>query len=370
MPTAATKYRRLPGKKRGVGGWRTLWMGDDHLLAVESNGYAEKYTRYYFKDIRAIIVRRTSARAVWNGVLAAALGVSLLPLLSFVVYGTYPPGALASICCAASLLLILLLVNTLRGPSCRCHILMPLGVRELPTLRRIRTARRTLDRLRPLIVQRQVMMTASDAAAGHESPTVEPAPRSVGPLGETLRPPFQTADPVPGSVPGVSAGGTPCPGSAHYASFSLLVAQGFLGCILLKCRVMPLFAVYGFLTLGLYICLLTAVVKQHGRPVPHPAGRLVWAALMGLTGAMFFGYYAGMVLRVMNAKGNGKPEADVAAIVSTVVSHPYFAYGILCFSVFGVLTGAFGLLSCRRRGGGPGGAGDGDNSAVPRDAVS
>ena len=48
-----------------------LWLGKDHLLLVESNGYSERYKRFYFKDIQALIIRKTKVgiiRAVVLGV--------------------------------------------------------------------------------------------------------------------------------------------------------------------------------------------------------------------------------------------------------------------------------------------------------------
>jgi len=359
------KYRRLPGKKRGFGSWRTLWMGDDHLLAVNSNGYAEEYTRYYYKDIKAVIVRRTSARGVWNGVLAAALGVSILPLFAFVVYGTYPPGTLASVCFTAPLLLTLLLVNTLRGPCCRCHILMPLGASELPTLRRVRTARRILELLRPQITERQGTMAETDAVARTLSPPGEPVSPASSPLPAEST--LGEAIPRTESLPAGYDRFSPCRGSAHYASFSLLIAQAFFGFATLKFHGMPFLSVYGILTLGLFLCLVTAVVKQHSRPVPRLSGRLVWAALLALACAIFLAYYVGMFLHAAKWKGSAKPEMDVPGIVSTLVSHPYFPYGIVCFSFFGAIAGGLGLVSYLRGKGLSPCTGRTGRASLPRD---
>ncbi len=67
MPKAPKDYTRLPGRGLRYGGFRlfsraicTLWMGADHLLLVDRTGYTESYKRFYFADIQAIVVRRTS----------------------------------------------------------------------------------------------------------------------------------------------------------------------------------------------------------------------------------------------------------------------------------------------------------------------
>jgi hypothetical protein len=352
------KYRRLPGKKRSFGHWRTLWMGDDHLLAVDSNGYSEDYTRYHYKDIRAVMVRRTARGRNWNIILAAALG---LCLFAFAWYAFYPSGALAVLVVfGAPLLLTGLLVNTLRGPTCRCHILMPLGIHELPTLRRIRTVRKTLDRLRPCIGERQGTIMPEYSSARAESSTAEPLPISAESLSKGGTAVQQT-------VPPGNAAAARYRGSAHYAAFSLLIVQAFLGVTALEFHGMPFFFMYGSLTLGLFACLVTAIVKQRFRTVPRLAGTLIWVALLTLAGAIFFGYYMGAFLNVIKAKGTANPEMDVPGIVSVITTHPYFPVSMVCFSVFSSLIGALGLLSYLRGKDVPGNAGRKGGRVLPRD---
>src|SRR5208283_5906459 len=59
----------------------SLWLGDDHLLFVECTGYTETYKRFYFRDIQAITIRKTTTHAVWNwitGVLTAGCALAVL----------------------------------------------------------------------------------------------------------------------------------------------------------------------------------------------------------------------------------------------------------------------------------------------------
>ena len=55
----AVPYRRLPGRGRTPLGSHSLWIGEDHLLLVELRGFTETYRRFYFRDVQAIILRRT-----------------------------------------------------------------------------------------------------------------------------------------------------------------------------------------------------------------------------------------------------------------------------------------------------------------------
>jgi hypothetical protein len=42
----------------------SLWLGEDHLLCVDSNGYAETYKRFYFRDVQAITDSAQTRRRV------------------------------------------------------------------------------------------------------------------------------------------------------------------------------------------------------------------------------------------------------------------------------------------------------------------
>jgi hypothetical protein len=328
------KYRRLPGKKRSIGHWRTLWMGDDHLLSVSSNGYSEEYTRYYFKDIKALVARRTNRGRIWNGILGILFGMCLLGLFASLGDGT--TSWTVTLAILAALLLVSLIINTLQGPTCRCHILMPLGTHELPTLGRIRTLRRTLDRLRPFVVERQGTAVPEDDGIPSAPPADEPVPISFAALPDAVAPMSR------------ETAASPYRGSAHYAAFSLLIVHAFLGVTVLEYHGTPFLFAYGFLTLGLLVCLVTAVVQQYSHPVPRMARRLVWGALLTVACAIPFGYYVGVFLSAMQAMEKANPAMDMQGIVSAITANPLFPFCIVCFSACCAIVGALGLITCLR----------------------
>ena len=176
------EYERLPGRgmRRGailqvVATFSRLWLGKDHLLLVDSNGFVETYKRFSFRDVQAVTLTRTTRRAILNAIsLSCAVLCGLFILLGNEVV-TVVSGGLAA------LLVLLAVINSLRGPTCRCHLTTAVQTDELPSLRRVPRANRVLSRLRPLIAAAQ-----SEAAQQWES-----APRvSVAkPLAET-RPPL------------------------------------------------------------------------------------------------------------------------------------------------------------------------------------
>lgn len=176
-------YRRLPGKKRGLYRKNTLWLGDDHLLAVESNYYTEEYRRFPFREIQAVVLRRTT---YWRNV-SLALSVPIFFLGGAVVVSLQRGyqelvwfwGILFG------LLLLILLVHLAQGPTCDCRLQMPLGTTNLPSLHRLRTARRTLRRLREKIAHTQGLLAPEEIprsapAVQQPLPSTAPAPQGRG----------------------------------------------------------------------------------------------------------------------------------------------------------------------------------------------
>jgi hypothetical protein len=149
---------------------QSLWIGEDHLLSVDSASYSEEYKRFYFRDIQAVFICPTGRRAVWNGILAALL---IMHLLVFGWFGA--PAVILAI--VAVVLAIPLIINNLFGPACRVYLRTAVQVEELPSLSRLPRARRVLDRIRPLITAVQGPLSPEAAARRlKEEETPLPAP--------------------------------------------------------------------------------------------------------------------------------------------------------------------------------------------------
>ena len=79
-------YRKLPGRgNRRDGGFiggtfrqSRLWLGQDHLLSVDSTLSSQDLKRFYFRDIQAITVRRTHTGRTWNIVNAVLTAIFCL----------------------------------------------------------------------------------------------------------------------------------------------------------------------------------------------------------------------------------------------------------------------------------------------------
>jgi hypothetical protein len=141
-------YTRLPGVRRTLIGNDTLWMANDHLLAVHSNRISEDYQRLYFKDIQALIVEEPdySQRKIVLGGLVAVLAIALLALGSSRHY----------ISAFFVLLLLPIPFSMLASMAqCRCYAVTALGRYKLGSLKRNDSLQGALAILTPLIMEAQ-----------------------------------------------------------------------------------------------------------------------------------------------------------------------------------------------------------------------
>lgn len=141
-------FRRLPGRSSALFAKRTLWEADDHLLLVSSTGVSESYRRFFYRDIGAIIVARTRTwitQAIVFALLALVLGlggywaISRIEVLAGVLWAV------------AGFFALLAAASLLRGPTCKCALRTPLQTHPLPSLNRLRTARKVIAKMKPRI---------------------------------------------------------------------------------------------------------------------------------------------------------------------------------------------------------------------------
>jgi hypothetical protein len=123
-----------------------LWLGPDHLLLVEWDGYKEYYKRFRYADIQGVTIHKTNERLALNILLALLTG--LVVLLARSVQDPVGTGLLLGL---GGVLLVILLVNTALGSTCQCHLRTAVQVEDLACLNRVPRAHAALNRLRPLI---------------------------------------------------------------------------------------------------------------------------------------------------------------------------------------------------------------------------
>jgi len=138
----------------------SLWLGPDHLLAVDTSGYTENYKRFAFRDIQAVTMRRTIRSNVWTGIFSALAALFLLIGLA-----TGGRAALVIWGIVSGIFLLLLAINLIKGPSCACQLQTAVQTEDLPSLNRVRRANRVMNVLRPLITQAQGYLPPEEVEA-------------------------------------------------------------------------------------------------------------------------------------------------------------------------------------------------------------
>lgn len=150
MPSSeGSAYRKLPGRGGSALQRHRLWLAADHLLSVASSAVGERYRRFYFADIHALVWRPTAAlgvRAAMWLLIAGASGAG------GVVTGAPVRAVLFAV---AGFCILALAGDLILGRTCACFVKTAVQFERLPSLRRERHIRKVLDRLRPLIEQAQ-----------------------------------------------------------------------------------------------------------------------------------------------------------------------------------------------------------------------
>jgi hypothetical protein len=256
-------YRHLPGRGRRAGfvsfgitsGWCSLWLGPDHLLSVDSQNYREEYKRFYYRDIQAVIVRRTARASGWNIVLAILLALLAVLIILAGSNGRIVAGILFGT------MLVILLINLVRGASCVCHLITAVHTEQLPSLNRLKTARKAVARLRPLIEAAQGAVTPELLQAAAATPAID------------ARRPFATVS-ARGRLPVRHDGG-----NIHAALFAMLTAVGLWRLLELFDNGVAIAIVSIMLNTSLMGLTIWALIRQLDTDLPVGVRRLAISSL-------------------------------------------------------------------------------------------
>jgi hypothetical protein len=157
MPKPPPSFLKLPGKlpklrfRMTTAHESALWLGEEFLVQVKLAFCRESYNRFYYNDIQALLLRRTSRGMIYSIVLGVIVALVSLIALS----GINDVGGWIAFGLFEGFWVILLLVNVLRGATCRCQLQTSLGVHPLPSLNRMRPAQRALRMIAERVEQAQ-----------------------------------------------------------------------------------------------------------------------------------------------------------------------------------------------------------------------
>ena len=319
MAIQENQYQRLPG--RGFVSDR-LYLANDHLLRVNSNGMTEHYRRFYFTDIQAVVISLTDWQKVWTAIHLVICALFIIWLLA--VENTAGRVVLG---CISLFFGVNFLINALRGPTCQTQIQTRIGAESLPSLKRLRNARRVIDLLSLRIQDAQ----------GDLNP--EEIPQKLAGFGMRAGSFQRTAPARAASVPKTNS----YRGGLHVWAFSVFLVEaaalamniflpGILAALLM---LVTLFAAAGLVIISL--------IKQSGSALSAALRTVTWAALAHVVLCLVGGYMLIVATIIDNPKIAGDQEALFIAMSEM---HNPWVEGIYTFlAAFALIVALAGFIT-------------------------
>ena len=307
-------YRRLPGKKRSFIGVYTLWSGSDHLLAIDSKGFSEDYKRFYYKDIQAFITRKTNLGKIQNVLLGFFCALFLFSAIKTGGGGAIFFGIMFGLC------LLLLLINWLLGPTSICHLQTAVQSERLPSLSRLKTAQKSINRIRPFIDKAQGVLTSEM--------TREADPR------------------VPTSISTINKHTNEIhrhePGTLHTFLYSLLLSDSLFTTMDLFYNHITYTILTTILSMAIAVIVIIALVKQNDSDIPGALKFTTWSALIYIIICFILGYIL-MIAAVINNPEIANNQWQMFRHFSqlTPLENPWvlsiYLFTIFCSAILGII---------------------------------
>jgi hypothetical protein len=323
-------YRKLPGRPFSPFGVSSFWHGPDHLLLVEWAFFRERYKRFSYKDIHAVVMHRTRLHWVWIsvwGALALVFGV-----IAYLVPGTpYVSGTFLVIFLAA------LAGNLLLGPSCLVFLQTAVQRQRIWTLRRVRTAAKAMDRIRALVEAHQGSWEKQKSVEAQKKQSADAkAPSRVQPAAiadaEAEKAPVGPFNPL-----------------LHRVLFGLLLAMGVVGAVQLYLKNLPLGLLETLMHGGVQILVLVTLVRWYRHLKGTVIYKINWLALILIAFYTAVGYvlYFAVSFRYPEINYHNWAMFKKMFEIQTV-DHPLALSGNLIYAGGSLLLGIFGILAVRK----------------------
>jgi len=320
MPKKPKKYKKLPGRKTNfLMGYTTLWLGPDHLLLIDSKRFSEDYKRFYYGDIQAVIARKTAAGKIQNLFLAL-----FAAFFAFLAYSIGKNGYVFMGIVAGTFLLALF-INSLRGPTCACHIQTAVQTEKLPSLDRFRYIRKTMKRLAPLIEKAQGSLNLEALLEEDSSRESRTENTPSGTIEATRK-----QDHITGGV--------------HRILFSLLLCGGLITGIDMFLTGVAITLLQTVISMAAGVFVIMGLVKQYQAHASYAVRTVTWTTLGYLAVDFFLSYVTYFVIVIRSPKiRNNQWELLKALSELSPLESPWLM-GLYIFSIAGCLIlGSSGL---------------------------
>lgn len=335
MARKPKEYTRLPGHNRSAfaisGVARcSLWAAKDHVLYVANEGYSEEYRRFYYRDIQAIIVRKTVTGAVGSAILSI-ISTGLLLWLLYGVNEDWDIAGLVVLGFTAGLFIIPLLVNMFRGPTCATFMRTAVQTERIHSLNRLRTAMKAVRRLREPIEEVQGQF-AAELVPKMEEETARLEEE------EARR---KAAAAATAKAKAASRPLKPHRGQVHRILFAFLLADFCHNCLQLHFTDPNLFLVDVALGVGVVVTAVIALIRQNRTTLWTGIKVVTWATLpylviLNILANMFFFVFS------MTGRAIGQSTWDMyRTIYATSPHESWLRMAMVVASIVG--SGGLGL---------------------------
>ncbi len=325
------KYRRVPGLLL-AGGRSTLRVADDHLLLCDyRTRFTERYKRFYFSDIEAVIIRKTIHWIVW------------MVVWGFVAFCLFLVGLFVgwnkTLFIIEGVLIFFVLIQAMRGPSCRTHIQTAVQVDVLPMLRYVRRATRVIATISSLIEQVQ-------GKRGEIAPSL--AKISIRPESPAAAAVVSSSSPVPSLAQ--ASGGRHELSLLHVVTFALVLLTGLNAIWEVNFPSTISFAIFvAFFSLSAVLGLI-ALVRKGKRRVHRGAATMVWLLMisfvMGGSTLTYVYSMVGFIARVdSQVEAHGPPPPAFDFLSPFQMRHmPGFSAVLWSYGILSVVMALLGLI--------------------------
>lgn len=260
MAEQSVEYRRLPGRMLiYMANRQCLYAGPDHLLLLTTSYFTESYKRFYYGDIQAVTLQKTSTGAAWNMLLGLSLAVLVAAIAMPFLFDGEGWAVLAVFAAIfAGAVLAALVVNVAKGPTCDCYIVTAVHQEQIRSLGRVRAARKALALLQPILKTVQGELNPDNA---EEALAAACAGRE----------PNAPAGAMPAHAPRRDSG------NVHLALFLFVFVDAAVRVAGILSLSFAPYALMLLVTLALLCLIVAALVRQHRNDMPPPLRNTVWA---------------------------------------------------------------------------------------------
>jgi len=332
----AASYKRLPGKGLRNSGlvavFRTrctLWMAGDHILSIDNNVFTEDYKRFYFNDIRAIIIQKSSKRLVRNIVFSIFAAV-------FALIAYFSGDIARSIFFIISALFVLcIFINTVRGPTCTGTLLTEVHREVLPSLNRIRIATKVCNILETKIEKAQGGRLTRDMLMKEELSRVANQNQDESRYDTKRHPNTVQTSPYKGMI--------------HLVVFILVVINGLFTGFELLHHTLTINIIQSFIILLFTTGVIISLVKQSSTDMPKALKTITWCIL----GYVCLSYVSSQIVMISTMMKNTSAFMNQWNMYRAIWDiSPYdslfmFVYNLISMTL-SLLLGSAGLILTNR----------------------